>query len=189
MSLSSPSLVLPRIVGLSGYARSGKDTVANYLVEHHGYRRVAFADTLKRFVASIYPDIGSRVEAVGWEAAKEQLEVRQALQRVGTLARHHIHPDIWVMPLLPNLSDPDARLVVSDVRFPNEAAFVQNQGGPVIRINRPGVLPAGNDVTDTSLDTFDGFFAVLENDGTLDDLYAKAESAMRSWSEQVVRGG
>lgn len=189
MSGAAPSLVLPRIVGLNGYARAGKDTVAEYLVREHGYTRVAFADTLKKFVAAVFPAVADHVSAVGWEAAKEQIEVRRALQRVGSAARDHIHPDIWIISLLRNLDDSDSRLVVSDVRFPNEATLIKNHGGPVLRIERPGFGPAGNDVTDTSLDLYDGFFSVIDNDGSLDDLYASVELVLSAWSEAEARRG
>ena len=39
--------VVEVIIGLSGYAQSGKDTVANILVQHYGYKRVAFADKIR----------------------------------------------------------------------------------------------------------------------------------------------
>mgnify|MGYP006283771541 FL=1 len=38
------------IIGLTGYAQSGKDTVASLLVEHYGYERVAFADKIRSFL-------------------------------------------------------------------------------------------------------------------------------------------
>jgi dephospho-CoA kinase len=43
-----------RIVGLSGHAGSGKDTVARFLREDHGARCIALADLLKVFCKEIF---------------------------------------------------------------------------------------------------------------------------------------
>ena len=43
-----------KVVAISGWKRSGKDTAANYLVDEYGYNRVAFADVLKDMVAQEY---------------------------------------------------------------------------------------------------------------------------------------
>jgi dephospho-CoA kinase len=43
------------IIGISGYARSGKDTVANYLVEHHEFTRMAFADAMREALLRLNP--------------------------------------------------------------------------------------------------------------------------------------
>jgi hypothetical protein len=36
-----------KLLAISGWKGSGKDTVANYLISNHGYKRIAFADPLK----------------------------------------------------------------------------------------------------------------------------------------------
>ncbi|WP_277209196.1 hypothetical protein [Isoptericola croceus] len=43
------------IVALSGYARAGKDTVADRLVEAHGYRKFAHADVLRESLFELDP--------------------------------------------------------------------------------------------------------------------------------------
>jgi 50S ribosomal subunit-associated GTPase HflX len=49
------------IIGLSGYAQVGKDTVANILVQHHGYKRVAFADKIRECLFALDPIIAVRL--------------------------------------------------------------------------------------------------------------------------------
>lgn len=46
------------ILGLTGFAQSGKSTVADYLVEHHGFTRVSFAAPLKKMLRTLDPVIG-----------------------------------------------------------------------------------------------------------------------------------
>ena len=69
------------IIGLTGYARSGKDTVASILVEDYGFTRVAFADPIRDLLLKINPilengyRLGEHVKEFGWELAKARTEV------------------------------------------------------------------------------------------------------------------
>ena len=42
------------IIGICGFIGSGKDTIADYLVNLHGFRRESFANSLKDAVAQIF---------------------------------------------------------------------------------------------------------------------------------------
>jgi len=177
------SLLLPNFVGLSGYARTGKDTVADILVEEFGYRRITFADRLKNFIAAVFPEVAARVDAVGWEEAKEQLEVRRALQVVGRAAKKHIHPDVWIISALGDMSDYDGeRLVITDVRFFNEADVVTDRNGMMLRICRNGVGPANDDESEVSMDRYDRYFSVVHNDGSIEDLRSRVHENLAEWS-------
>jgi hypothetical protein len=178
------------IVGLSGYARSGKNEAANVLVTR-GWRQAAFADKLKDFLYSQNPLIPGHygagnlrlrtlVDRVGWDYAKVTYpEVRALLQRTGTEAgRQVLGQNVWVDALLDQHADAPA-LVVTDCRFPNEADAIRERGGILIRVDRPGVGPAKDKygrahVSETSLDDYD-FDHHLINDGSVVDLHDKLE--------------
>lgn len=146
------------IVGLSGYARSGKDTAGEALVEA-GYERRAMADAVKRFAAHI-----------GWDGQKDETG-RRLLQDVGVAAREVFGEGVWVDATLGDL-DPDDRVVVTDVRFRNEASAISDVGGIIVRVTRPGVGPANDHVSEVDLDDW-GFDATITNDGTIADLRRK----------------
>ena len=63
---------------------------------------------------------------------------RYALQIMGTdILRNNFHQDIWFLTLRNRIrKNPDQAVVISDVRFPNEIKFIQDQGGILIRVNR-----------------------------------------------------
>ncbi len=89
------------IIGLSGYARSGKDTVAELLVLNYGFKRVAFADGIRDALIALNPILhdGHRLNEVvqmyGWDVAKAKDEVRRLLQVMGTeVGRKLIHEDV-----------------------------------------------------------------------------------------------
>lgn len=168
---------LYEIVGVSGYARAGKDTLAHVLCESHGFRRVAWADSLRAVLYATDPCITSAhmslrelVDGFGWEYAKtEYPEVRGLLQRLGTEGgRTHIADDVWVRTVLDSLTDGD-KVVIPDTRFPNEFAAIKAQGGQVWRIERADITAVNAHVSETALDgaAFDRVFA---NDGTIADL-------------------
>lgn len=178
------------IIGLSGYARAGKDTAANIIAKELGFKRVGFADALKDLALRINPSLpvehngsagthyplASLVRQYGWEAAKGFPSVRQYLQILGTEAcRESLGQDVWVETLFRRETAP--RLVISDVRFPNELQAIRDRGGIVLRINRPFHGAANAHASETALDSAD-FDVVIENDGTLEDLREKVLKAV-----------
>jgi hypothetical protein len=164
------------IVGLSGYAQSGKDTVAELLCLNYKYHRRAFADPMRDAIYTLNPivfNLNSRVadlvDEYGWDVAKANPEVRRLLQVFGTdVGRKMFNENFWVDIALAGLN-PEHRVVLSDVRFPNEAEAIKNLGGQVWRINRHNHAPVNGHKSEHAMDNF-MFKHVLYNDGTIDDL-------------------
>ena len=187
--MSEDFTTLPQFVGLSGYARSGKDTVAAFLVAEYGYRQIAFADRLKNFTLALFPSIAEAVNDAGgdWEKAKEDPEVRRGLQDVGVAARDHIGPDVWVGAALGQVGRGE-RIVVSDMRFLNEVDALAARGATLFRIKRPSTQPINNHVSETALDNYGGFHAVLVNDSTFDVLHDRVRAAISRRSLATAGG-
>lgn len=174
--------LIPRItiVGLSGWARSGKDTVADYLVAEHGYTKLSVASPMKEALYRLNPRITVNdvvntslrvgIDVYGWDGIKERSpDIRGLIQRFGTeVGRDMFGEDFWVDYALRNVPD-GSRVVVSDVRFPNEANAIKELGGTVWRISRDGVYAANDHISEHALDeyTFDG---KLHNSGTIEYL-------------------
>lgn len=164
------------LIGLTGYARSGKDTVGAYLCDVWGFERRAFADRLKELALENNPrmtldyyndrrvwDLRSLVSAYGWERAKDEFPaLREYLQDVG-IEKRNLDEDYWVDPVLPRPetmpspkafgarlwgSQPETNIVITDVRFPNEIERIKSLGGVIVRVDRPGVGPANNHVSE-----------------------------------------
>jgi hypothetical protein len=136
-------------VGLIG---SGKDTVADYLVENYGYQRQSFAGSLKDAVAVVMGwdrELleGRTKEAREWRETVDpwwaerlgiwNLTPRWVLQQWGTeVCRRHFHDDIWIASVEHKLLSRPPKVVISDCRFPNEVAAVRKANGLVIRVVR-----------------------------------------------------
>jgi hypothetical protein len=163
------------IIGLSGYAQSGKDATANLLCLNYDYKRIAFADPMRHALQIINPRLDSvtrvsdLVDDYGWDVAKKNPEVRRLLQVIGTdFGRKMLGDDVWVKMAVRDLRQGD-RVVISDVRFPNEADAIKKLGGTVWRINRKSNSAVNSHPSEHAMDNY-MFSQVIYNDGTLDDL-------------------
>lgn len=169
------------IVGLSGYARSGKDEAAKALVSH-GYRRVAFADALRNILYVTNPLIPrqdfhvverlrSIVDNLGWDDAKDTYpEIRRLLQVLGTEGgREIMGENIWVETAFKDVS-PGDDVVLTDVRFMNEGDYIKSLGGAVIKVVREGFGPVNAHISDNAMESYE-FDYTINNNGTVQDLH------------------
>lgn len=173
------------IIGLIGYAQSGKDSVAKVLVEHYGYTRVAFADKIREMLYDLNPMVKEKfrlqgvVDAYGWDQAKVLFpEIRRGLQELGVSARTHLGPDVWVNSVLQQMID-EVDYVITDVRFKNEAEVIHNVHGQLWRVKRPGVNAVNNHVSESELDGYK-VDKILSNGGTLEELELLVHTRMDS---------
>lgn len=180
-----------RHVALMGRAGAGKDTAAARLVSRYQFVRVAFADPLKDSALRLDPIVGAegtsygslpiRLSAVvnryGWDHAKNSYpEVRRTLQNLGEGIRAD-DPDFWLRMALDKIRTADRwslPVVVSDVRYANEADALRSAGALMVRIERPGATAGGEaarHVSELDLDAYPAD-AVLNNSGTVAELNA-----------------
>jgi hypothetical protein len=97
---------------------------------------------------------------------------------LGISARDLIAEDIWVTAALSNVGK-DQRVVITDVRFENEASMIKSMGGQLWRVKRAGVGPVNDHVSESELDgcKVDQIFV---NNGTLEDLKVLITTRMRN---------
>jgi hypothetical protein len=177
------------IIGLSGYAQTGKDTVANYLISNYGYRRVAFADPIRRSLYILNPmvsvgEFGSvhlqqAVDGMGWEEVKRiSPETRRLLQVMGTeVGREMFSDDFWVSQAMRGVSKFD-KIVFTDVRYPNEYKAIKLQEGRMLRITKPSVIAVNNHSSESALDNH-GFDGIIVNDGSIEELHRNIDLFMK----------
>ena len=140
------------IIGVCGFIGSGKDTIADYLVNIHQFRRESFANTLKDAVAQVFGwdrDMleGRTRQSREWRERVDPwwakrlnmptLTPRWILQYWGTeVCRRAFHDDIWIAALENKLRNSQDDIVISDCRFPNEIKSIKAAGGIVVRVIR-----------------------------------------------------
>jgi hypothetical protein len=138
------------LIGIVGAIGSGKDTVADYLCEQHGFQRLAFAAKVKDVAATVFgwnrDQLEGRTPASrAWRECMDPywgITPRQALQQIGTdLFRKQVRDDIWVKSVERELLDhPDQNFVLTDCRFPNEVEMVRRLNGKILYLQR-GFIP------------------------------------------------
>ena len=205
------------IIGVCGFIGSGKDTIADYLVNLHHFRRESFANTLKDAVAQVFGWDRTMLEGRTKQARewREQVDPwwaerlgiphltpRWILQQWGTeVCRKNFHDDIWIASLENKLRNSKDDVVISDCRFLNEIRAIKQAGGIVVRVVRGPEPewydaavsrnrgPNGNSTwalsgrkleqlgVHASETSWVGtrFDVVLDNNGTLDDLYQQVK--------------
>jgi hypothetical protein len=171
------------IVALTGRAGAGKDTVAHHLVRRYDFAPAAFADPLRAMLCALLVDVGIDYEHATHRANKEDplpvlgVSWRRLIQTLGTEWGRAIEPDLWVRLLLHRVGLPEYpvhdRIVVTDVRYPNEAAALTTLGARIVGIRR-GVARAV--APHSSEAHIDGLAATwIDNDGTLDQLVTRVD--------------
>lgn len=164
-----------KLIGITGRARSGKDTAAGFLTEQ-GWVQYRFADPLKAAVRVMFGLTREHTDGALKEQTIPHLGVspRRLMQTLGTeWGREVIADDLWLRVADKVLADVEEQgapgVVISDVRFPNEAEWVRSRGGQVVEIIRPDteavaahVSEAGAGEPDVTISNAGTFHALRE---------------------------
>ena len=166
-------------IGLSGKQRSGKDTVADYLVKKYNLKKIGFADELKKLAKEYFGFTDEELE-------KKQWNVREALQLLGNVGRLK-NENFWVNKTLSNIDD---NIVIKDVRYKNEADILKQNGFILVRIEsdrdireKRGQLYNEDDLSETDLDNYD-FDFIIYNNGKKSMLYKQIDWVLSKCQNQ-----
>lgn len=183
------------VIGITGHARAGKDTVADYLVDCYGFRKIAFADRLKQVCQIVFgftkEDVYEHQNGTNKDTWMERIGTtpRHVLPYVGTdLFRNEIEKmfpkigkNVWIegvkRTMESNTSIP--HWILSDVRFQNEVEWIREQGGMVIRIVRSNKKRQDTHVSETEWEQIKTD-VVLTNEGSIDRLYEQVNDVMKT---------
>ena len=170
---------MQKIIGITGLKRSGKDTIAEYLQEHYNYKVFRFADPIKDMITNLltYMDFTPN-EILKYTEREKEIPIpglksswRQLAQGIGTSwGREMIDRNVWIN-ILDNASKNYDKVVVSDVRFNNEAAWIKNKNSNNIIIKVERDLCELDDHTSESGINEQFIDQIIYNNDKLDSLY------------------
>ncbi len=184
------------LIAFLGKKRSGKDTVADFLIKNKGFQKYVFADPLKKGLKAFF---NLTDEQLYDEKLKETIDERwgvsprRLLQVIGTdIFQHSINqfiPELkgeprnhWVnlfkeWYMKEKEKNPNLKIVIADARFIHEIKAIKELGGVVIKINRTVGNNINNDMhlSETEIDSIpdDMIDDTIINDDTLEKLYEK----------------
>lgn len=179
--------VLPHLIGLVGPAGCGKDTVRQILEQDHGYTGLAFADPLRAMIEALLRQVGQTTDWMTDRQLKETeipglgASYRHLAQTLGTEWAHQcLGRGFWIrcaeLALQHARERGARRIVLSDVRFATEAAWIKEQGGQLWRIHRPQAAPVREHVSESAGQLIECDLAIY-NGGSLEQLWSKVYDA------------
>ncbi len=146
------------IIGAVGKIGSGKTTVAKWLEDEFGFKRFAFADSLREYIDKYFKINPNNKQ-----------KNRFVLQGLGEFVRNEIDEDFWIKKLHEQIVYfSKDNVIIEDVRYFNEAKYIKNNGGFLLKIERDVPTmdhPSENNNIDCDF--------VLKNEGSLDDFHYK----------------
>jgi hypothetical protein len=183
-----PSQLPGRLIGVIGKKQSGKDTIAQHLIDEYGFTRYAFADPIKDACIAAF---GFTKEQC-WGNQKEVVDPRwgvtprKIFQIFGTELFQYELPKhvaeladigrtfwayrfaLWYEEQL--AANPEMQVVITDVRFPFEADLIKSLGGTVIKVTRPNQVYNDMHASEVEMDAIP-YDYLIDNRGTIDDLH------------------
>lgn len=166
------------IIGLTGYAGSGKDTVRSIL-EEQGFAGMAFADPIRSMLRELLTSNGISDQYIDSREFKEAIipelgvSYRQMAQTLGTEWGRALQHDFWLRLAASYVADLAeggcTHFVISDMRFANEAKWVRDHGGLIWNVSRPDTKPVRNHPSEQEFLHFSADH-VIDNSGTVDQL-------------------
>lgn len=182
----------PKLIGITGKAHTGKDTLAHHLRDKHGHAIIRFAGPLYSALSALF---GVSVEYLERHKDDEDFQgtgipFRRYIQTLGTeWGRNMIHENFWIglaettVKQYRRIEGADLPVVVVDIRYENEAAWVREQGGLVIQLHRFAAPPIpgaeGRHDSESGI-AFDPRDAIIHNEGDENALRASVDALFKA---------
>ena len=185
------------IIGITGKKFNGKDTVSDYIVSKYKFTKIAYAEPLKEVCRNLFNFnddqlYGNKKEDIDpfWN-----ITPRHAFQFIGTdMIRNNanklisgINNNFWVKCLEKRILDLNSRgiknIIISDIRFINEADIVKHLNGKIIKVCR-NIDNNDTHISELEINNINEDI-LIENNGSLEELYSKIDTYLSSIDKQL----
>lgn len=186
---------LPNLIALTGFKRCGKDTAGLYLIENHNYIKYSFAGALKTACSEIFMFDYEQTEGSKKEDFDERWNInpRKVFQRFGTEIfrdslelffpeMKHLKNNFWIYRFKiwyqeQVKKNPNVRIVVSDVRFQNEADIIKELGGIIIKVHRKNIDNSDSHISELNILNINADYDI-KNDSSIENYYKNLKSIL-----------
>lgn len=177
------------IIGIIGQKGTGKDTVADYIVKNNNFKKISYAEPLKKICKELF-DLTD--EQLNDQHEKEridsrwQMSPRVILQKIGTdLFRKHYDEDFWVNILIQKIKNKEENFIITDIRHQNELDALSSnfENILILRLFRQNEK-IDNHSTEKNvydIDTSNVFYVDINNNRTKSILYESVSQIMSSF--------
>ncbi len=187
--VTSVEAQLPQVVAFLGQKRVGKDTAAEYLIEHHGYKRLPLAEPVKRAVQDLFQfsdgqlwgDDKDRVDPFWGATPREVLQFVGIDTLYGTIGERfpQIGKQFHTMRLKRWMAaNQGQKIVITDLRMQEDARILKEMGALIIRIERPGVQGTDSHISEQGVALIQEASVTVINDGSIPQLHKKIALSM-----------
>lgn len=186
---------LPNLIGITGFKRCGKDTTGLYLINNHNYIKYSFAGALKAACSEIFMFDYEQTEGSKKEDFDERWNInpRKVFQRFGTEIfrdsleqffpeMKHLKNNFWIYRFKiwyqeQIRKNPNVRIVVTDVRFQNEADIIKELGGIIIKVSRKNIMSDDKHASEINILNIKADYDI-KNDSSIEDYYKNLKSIL-----------
>lgn len=168
------------LIGLTAQKRNGKDLMGDYLINKYNFVRLTFADKVKKIAQITYDFTDDQMDE-----NKDKIDPywnitpRDAFKEIGTFYRNK-DPEFWIKVVKKQYEEiTDKCVVITDVRYLNEAEFIRNHGGIIVRIVRPSIISSCEHSSEQELLSINEDIKII-NDSTINDYYDKIDGIYKT---------
>ena len=177
--------MVPKIIGLLGRSRSGKDTIAEFICHQHPeYHIVRLSYSLKKAACCLYDYTMDQVESSSKEVIDPRWNKtpRETIQSLTQYMMGYMGYDFFTKKLF-NAYDQGKYsnyMIIPDIRYPHDIEEIHRRGGIVIKVERPN-NPVQHEF-ENHIDTLYGTTTIL-NDQGIDDLHLKIKVVLSQFNQ------
>ena len=186
---------LPKLIGITGLKRSGKDTCGSFLIDNYDYIRYSFAGALKKACSEIFMFDYEQTEGSKKETFDDRWNInpRKVFQRFGTEIfrdslekffpeMKHLKKNFWIYRFKiwyqeQVKQNPNVKIVVTDVRFQNEADIIKELGGVIIKVTRKNLKNNDSHASEINILNINADYDI-KNDSSIEDYYKNLKSIL-----------
>lgn len=176
----------PMLIGLHGNIGSGKSTAAWHLADEYGFQTHSYAKKIKQIAALLFGCHWLELDDQDFKASKVdgfEFTWRQVLQKIGTEFGRHLDDELWIKLLFRDLAHERQNIVISDVRFENEAQAIRDAGGYIVHIKTDAVC-TDDHPSEKPLSFRDGDFFIGNDKRDLQSFYQKIDEVVAQIKEK-----